>query len=187
MSKRLFVAVKYNADQRFEGVYDFIKHNLRDEDIKWTDYQNLHFTLKFYGRTPGKLIKDINKILGKIAVSTPSFELNIDKLGLFGSQYKPRVIWTGMSEFEQMEAIANKIAEQSEALGFIIDRQNFIPHLTLGRIKGIKHKKYFQDVIKKARERVDFTFSISEFQLLESILTSDGPIYKVISTHKLQK
>jgi len=60
------------------------------------------------------------------------------------------------------------------------DRQNFVPHLTLGRIREIKDKKYFQQLMGRFHEVEIQQQHVNGFNLYESQLLREGPAYTVI-------
>ena len=63
-----------------------------------------------------------------------------------------------------------------ENLGFKKDTR-FHPHVTLARVKFVKDK---QDFIKSLKEiKIEKkSFEITEFKLIKSTLTGEGPIYE---------
>jgi 2'-5' RNA ligase len=63
------------------------------------------------------------------------------------------------------------------SIGYEPDRQNLVPHLTLGRIKEITDKKNFQSVVDTFRDLSSGEMPVREFVLYESILKKEGPIY----------
>ncbi len=72
-----------------------------------------------------------------------------------------------------------------DVIGFARDRQNFVPHLTLGRIKNLTDKPRFQEVIGKIPQKAYIHKSVTELLLYESILHKDGPKYRVIHSFKI--
>ena len=73
-----------------------------------------------------------------------------------------------------------------EIIGFTNDRQNFVPHLTIGRIKKeLKHKRSFQRKIDRFKVHYIQDVDVNEVILFESILKPKGPVYKVIESFSL--
>jgi 2'-5' RNA ligase len=72
-----------------------------------------------------------------------------------------------------------------EQIGWERDRQNFVPHLTIARIKHVPDKKLFQQFIDENRNAFIQEVSVAEFHLYESILLREGPVYKVLETYEL--
>jgi 2'-5' RNA ligase len=73
-----------------------------------------------------------------------------------------------------------------EIVGFENDRQNFVPHLTVGRIKKeLIHKRSFQQKIDPFNSQFIQDVKVNEVILYESILKPTGPVYKVVNCFKL--
>lgn len=181
-NKRLFAAIDIQAGDAFADLYNNLRHILGFHIIKWVDLENIHITLKFFGETPESEIPGIIEALQTSTVGIQPFELNIRQTGIFGSYYQPRVIWFGIDANPMLLKLNDNIRESLEGVGFISDRQNFVPHLTVGRIKEIRDKNHFQEVLAGFREFEFQKSEIKEFHLFESIMLRDGPIYNIIET-----
>lgn len=185
--KRLFIALHFEAQQPLIDLLEKLIRNLKHERINWVRPENLHLTLKFLGETADDRINNVIEVMQQAAYQHSSFAINFDKTGIFGSSYDPRVLWMGCSEpVPQMLSLANTILDGCDAIGFPRDRQNFVPHLTLGRIKGLNDKKFFQEVMKQIPQQLFQQSEVKELRLYESILRKEGPIYVVQKTVTLK-
>jgi 2'-5' RNA ligase len=180
--KRLFVAIKIRPGEEFLRLYYQLKKTFQQEKIKWVETENVHLTLKFLGETAAHEVEDIINALAEARLGIMPFDLVLEGMGIFGSSYNPRVIWFGIKEDKQMSNLAENIFSELELAGFERDRQNFVPHLTVGRIKEISDKKRFQEKLDKIKPGHIQTDRVEEFCLFESILQPEGPVYKVIET-----
>lgn len=178
--KRLFIAIKINPEREFLQLYEELKSQLKYEKITWVSPQNIHITLKFLGETPEYKIVDVASGMKKAVAGTVPFSFRIKGLGIFGSSYQPKVIWVGIENWKELAALGEKIIQEMERLGWQCDRQNFVPHLTLGRIKFIRDKQIFQEVISEYKHVDIQEVDVTEIRLYESILTREGPVYTVI-------
>ncbi|MCF8302394.1 MAG: RNA 2',3'-cyclic phosphodiesterase [Bacteroidales bacterium] len=185
MSKRLFAAIKIKPEPEFLDILSQLQRALKLDKIKWVDPENVHLTLKFFGETNEDLIPDIIEQLDDAAQLASPFSLHIHDVGIFGSSYKPRVIWFNIEEEEQLQALAKNIQDNLKTLGYEPDRQNFVPHLTIGRIKHLKDRHFFQKRIDEHKEKSIQHVDVNEFYLMESILRSQGPLYKVVEKFTL--
>lgn len=185
--KRLFVAVPLQADERLMLLVDNLKNQLHHERINWVNPSNIHLTLKFIGETSEAKLPEIIKILEDCICMHPAFTLDFDKTGIFGSRYEPRIIWLGVSHLpKEIGLLAEDVLNAFDTIGFVRDRQNFVPHLTLGRIKGLIDKPVFQQVISQIPQKTYLQTRVSEVVLYESILRKEGPLYLVQQTFKLK-
>jgi len=183
--KRLFAAIQIVPDERFLSIYSELKYQLRNEKIRWVELSNMHITLKFFGETPIEKIGLINEVFKKIASNHKQLELQLKKTGIFGSRYKPRVIWFGIGKNEYLNSLVQALLTDLEEVGFSCDRQNFVPHLSLGRMKGVKNKVAFQQAIDSVRDVLVQELKVRSFTLFESKLRPKGVVYNAIEVYKL--
>ncbi len=178
--KRLFVAVKIVPDENFLKSYVALRHALQLEKISWVKPDNFHLTLKFLGKTPEEKLPAIRSALQQVAEQTEAFSMKMTGTGIFGSAYKPRVLWFGVENDMAIHQLGETVLNTLDKAGFPRDRQNFVPHLTVGRINKIEHKKIFQEAI--AAHRHDFLqeFPVGKIILYESMLKPSGVVYKVV-------
>ncbi len=182
--KRIFAAIKIEPDADMQLMLAQLEAALAHEKIKWVNTANLHLTLHFFGETPDEKVEEIARALQNVAFTKP-FEIRFTKPGIFGSAYKPRVVWLGLQENAPLIKLENEISLAIQPLGYQPDRQNFVPHLTLGRISKLKDTKYFQKVIANCPTFSSEPQIISEIHLYESILHAAGPQYRIIKTYSL--
>jgi 2'-5' RNA ligase len=176
--KRLFVAIHLKPDPALIALVDALKSGLRHDKINWVNTAQLHLTLKFIGET-NEPIGVFAKAMYAASLGVQAFDLNFDKVGIFGSSYDPRVIWIGSQQQNlMMNRLGENILNEMDAIGFKRDRQNFVPHLTLGRIREIVDKPDFQQIIKTQPQQVFQHTEVNKIILYESILRREGPLYK---------
>jgi len=185
--QRIFAAVKILPDEGLIQLLKYMKQALVQDKVKWVDSGNMHITLKFFGETPEDKVEEIAKALEKIVkpLAPQVFTLQCRGVGIFGSQYKPRVIWLGIKESFELQQLEKEVVKVIEPLGYLPDRQNFVPHLTLGRINFLNDKKYFQHIIDSVKTFSAEPQRIPAFHLYESKLKPTGPEYSIINSYKL--
>ena len=175
--KRLFAAVKINPNENFLKSFRILSSGLKTESIKWVEEHNIHITIKFFGETEERLIPGISEHMKGISKNTPMLNFCLSGLGIFGSSYQPKVIWTGIEPFEQLSSLMKRTRTEMEKIGFESDRQNIVPHLTLGRIKFLKDKELFRKSLEVNRNIRSEPMMVKECILFESILRKEGPEY----------
>lgn len=181
-SKRLFAAVNIHPAESFLNIFNQIKQALRNERITWINTSSIHLTIKFFGETFTDQIPTIDTCLKAATDSFQQFELEVKNTGMFGSKYDPRVIWFGIEDGNQLQQLFLRVSAELKTIGILPDRQNFVPHLTIGRIKELRDKKGFQRVLDQYKEHASGKQIISQMILYESILRREGPLY--IPLHK---
>ncbi|MFC2102354.1 RNA 2',3'-cyclic phosphodiesterase [Bacteroidota bacterium] len=185
--KRLFAAIKTTPDPEFINSYRSLRQALRSHSIKWVEEENLHITIKFFGETNEAMIPDICHVINSVAESVPDFSFSYEGLGIFGSSYKPRVIWAGIHPYEQVSQIIQQIKNELSAVGFSADRQNPVPHLTLGRIRSLQNRQAFQSLLDTHKQISSGSMMAEKLILFESILHRTGPEYHIIDSFPLKK
>jgi RNA 2',3'-cyclic 3'-phosphodiesterase len=184
--KRLFTAIEVHPGTAFMDQFRKLKLQLGHEGIKWVEEHNVHITLKFLGETEESRIPGICRVLEEVASVTDGFSFSLKNLGIFGSSYDPRVIWVGIEPFNDLASLMRVIRERMASVGFEPDRQNLVPHLTLGRIKFINDKKRFREIIAQNKGICSDEFRADRIILFESILKKEGPEYLVLQTFQLK-
>jgi 2'-5' RNA ligase len=184
--KRLFIAFKIHPDQGFLTTFRDLRNAMARQQIKWVDERIIHITLKFLGDTEEKTIPAISGILDKRAMQTHALEIRLKGLGIFGSRYDPRVVWTGIEPWDALASLMKSLREDLIPVGFEPDRQNLVPHLTLGRIRELRDKESFNETLEKYKSVSSVPVLLQEMILYESILHREGPEYIKIRTFQLK-
>ena len=178
--KRLFIAVDVELSNEFRELTQQLQFDLRNDDIVWVKSGLQHLTLRFLGETPDAKIEPITNALSAIANSTLSFDLQLDKMGVFGSKYAPAVLWYGFSEFSLFKNLFENLEKELLPVGFEENYGNFVPHITIGRIKKVDNKKRFWETIEKRQPHFSQTIPVTHLKLMQSKLTNEGPVYKTL-------
>lgn len=135
---------------------------------KWVEPKNIHLTYLFLGDV--KNPKDI--ILKLKDISYRKKGLNVRSLGFFG--YPPKILFAKIKD-KEIEKLHKDICKRLD----IQQEENFIPHITLARIKRVKNRVEFLKKIDNYKGR---KFGILELELclIKSILTPNGPKYSIL-------
>lgn len=184
--KRIFIATEIEISEEFLKEFDIFKMKCNKYfQINWTKLENIHLTLKFIGEINEEVLLKIEKKLDENFKNYRMFESKISKIGMFGSKYNPKIVWLGLENEEKFKELHSNI--ENILNKFKGNEQPFVPHITLGRIKYINDNKLFHqffDDFKKLNIS-EKTFKIEKFNIYESILTKNGPIYKIYKTYNL--
>ena len=177
--KRLFIATDIELSDKFRALTLQLQHDLRNDDIVWVKSHVQHLTLRFLGQTPHTKIEPIAQILSEVT-NTAAFDLHLDKMGVFGSKYAPEVLWYGFTDFSLFKNLFNNLEKQLMDSGFQKNYGNFVPHVTVGRIKKLDHKKRFWETIEKRQPNFSQPIPVRQLKLIQSKLTNEGPVYKTL-------
>jgi len=178
--KRIFIAVKVEAEEALSDIISALKSGLANENIRWTHPENIHITLAFLGDTEEKKTINISSMLKEKCGGSGKFELIIKGLGVFKNLGNPRVLWTGIEFLEKLSKLHSLIINGLRSEGFILEDRYFSPHLTIGRVKYLKDKTALKELIERYQNQKIQKVTVNEVILYESILLPSGPIYKPI-------
>ena len=185
--RKIFLAIRIPIDPMVELMVNELQRNFNFMDVRWVEPQYLHMTIKYFGPTSEKRIKKIVELLSAHLQNNGSFTLSINKLGMFGSRGAPKLLWLGIKEEQQLTDLAKNIQSQLDTLGIYADRQNFVPHITLGRIVKTNSNKFFQKQMAKFKTIDMHPIDVPNIVLLESIISEKGVNYKQIEIFDLIK
>jgi RNA 2',3'-cyclic 3'-phosphodiesterase len=183
--KRLFAAIKIHPSAEFLRVSSLLRNSLQHEHITWVDSKNTHLTLKFFGETDEARIPAIRDALAAACSKSGIFTINIHRTGIFGSRYDPRVIWFGIDPEPGLDLLWKNTISELQLAGWETDRQNLVPHLTVGRIRDLKEKDLFQKILGTYREIQLQQETVTRVILYESILKREGPTYVELGTFEI--
>ena len=150
--------------------------------MRWTPPENVHLTLKFLGEIPEGEIEHIGAALRKVCGDHTPFDASLSSFGAFPSARRARVIWAGAAAgSEELRALAADVEAAFEPLGFGREDRTFVPHVTLGRVRGKPVKLELPAVVPgEAR------FEISRVELMESRLAAGGAVYETLCSLALR-
>lgn len=180
---RLFISVP--IDENIQHELEFLQNQVKKTNLVYATYpnsNNLHITLNFLGNRTESYLQDIIENLEKISFEV--FFVTLEKIELVKSKYH-WLIWVSVKSDKLIE-LAQKICSYLSKFSSQ-PQYNFSPHITIARVKKIlKNSGLLTATIKSLKIR-PLVWKIDKFELVESILNSTGPIYKIIHSFKLKE
>ena len=169
---RCFIGIdlSFEAMKEIERLQKIIKPHFVG---KTTSNKNLHLTLKFLDEIEDATLNEVEKKLSSI--KHQSFELTLNGLGVFSQKFI-KMVWVKVTTVPLQPLIDNYLKDIFEP------EHRFMGHITIARVKKIEDKQSFIKLIN-ATTINKIIFTVREFYLKESILTNEGPIYKVINKY----
>lgn len=182
MSKRLFIAIKPNAEilQGLKSFQDQLKQALPYTGIRWVNPNLMHLTIQFLGETDDKHLIKLSSSLELALKGAETFEQIFQDAGTFGSGRSVRVIWVGAQDTPPLRDIYKRVLEATNILE-LEQKPRFSPHLTLARIADRASSQERSSIFQHMRGLTDLCFGsqkITSIDLVESVLTRSGPVYK---------
>jgi RNA 2',3'-cyclic 3'-phosphodiesterase len=182
--KRLFLAIDITPGKALLEAYDDTRHTLRTEKINWVRQDQMHLTLAFLGDTEDTIIPQLVSGLDPVMKAGHSFTLTLAGLGIFRNIHDPRVIWTGCKAEDELQRIKRETDKILRTMDFEVEDRPFSPHLTLGRIKLMRHQNHLAQLIQIYKDEFFQSGIIRQVVLYESRLTPGGPEYRAV--HKFE-
>ncbi len=185
--KRLFIATKIELQKEYFELVEMMKQKTSFNTITWVKPEVQHLTFRFLGKTPPAKENEIIEMMRSVSLRNSQFNLEINRLGVFGSRYAPKVLWLGFAEQPPLYTLFEDLEKGLSELQFPANYGNFVPHLTLARIKQIENKKRFWQLIENVPTLPKQVIPINEITLYQSRLEKTGPIYTALETCPLQQ
>jgi len=179
--KRIFIALKVNAEIELLRMIASLKDALRNDSVKWTHVDNIHITLAFLGDTQDRIIDEIYPVLNKKCSGYGSFQIILSGCGVFRSLNDPRIIWTGIQLSDKLTGLNSSIISGLKELNIKLEDRPYNPHLTVGRIKHINDIRILESLIARYKNAELQSVNADQVILYESILLPAGPIYKPLA------
>ena len=175
MRKRLFIGSRV----KIKG-FDEIKREISSLGIegKWVEEDNLHFTYRFLGDFEEEKIPSLILALrGKLKLCEAP-RVVYRGVGFFEKKGIPRVLFVKV-ESEGLDKVKSLIDQALLPFGFPLE-EDFVPHVTLLRIKRFKRAIKFKNFVFNMRDFVFGSGKENVVTLFESKLTSKGPVYTAV-------
>lgn len=183
---RTFVALSVNVEQNLKVILHKIRDELKDQKIKWVNFDTLHLTLFFLGETSNDQVADIKTILKTELSSFDQFKITLSGIGMFGGNQNPKVLWLGINHSNELAKLHQIVNDAIKTIGFTPDERGFNPHITIGRIKQLDSPKLLSGVIDRFKYEDFQCNSIDSVTLYSSNLTPKGPIYTPVFKQSLK-
>jgi len=185
---RVFIAVDVEDPvivSRVERLMDALAST--GAPLKLVEPHNLHITLRFIGEVEEWLAGEISsRVLSRLSVFD-RFRVMLRGVGAFPNTVKPRVVWVGAGEGSQRLVEIRRVLEKElRSLGVRGERDDFVPHLTVARVKGLRNVSQLARIIADYSEEEFGWLSVENVRLKKSTLTPRGPIYETIGEVRLK-
>lgn len=149
---------------------------------RWVPVEQLHLTLRFIGEVDGGLFREIREAFAD--VDGGAFDVQVKGFGYFPPRRQPRVLWAGIEPAHEVTALRNRIERALASLGVEPEKRKFAPHITLARLHDTPLVRVTNFLAGNGLYSSS-TFTVSEFHLYSSVLTSKGAIHEIEASYPL--
>jgi RNA 2',3'-cyclic 3'-phosphodiesterase len=179
---RIFIAI---------NLPDSVKKNLSAQQLKWAELpcrwtrkENLHITLAFLGYLNDEELVELCKITREIASRHDPVMIKLNKIIYAPKNQPPRMIWVEGEENQELEKLqkdlANSLPVEKEK-----ENKQYVPHITLGKIKQMEFKIIEPEERPQIDESISLSFEASSIEIMESELKRGGPEYELVESFPL--
>jgi len=146
-----------------------------------------HLTLRFLGETPSERIGSIVERLHAVGRSHAPFDLDLEGVGAFPSEWNPRVVWVGVTRGrEAIVRLAQDVRDVLRDEGSKAEEGPFVPHVTLFRVRSAQDRRAATELFAGSRPTpARRTVRVREFLLKESVLDRHGVTHTTIAAFPL--
>lgn len=143
--------------------------------------ENLHITLHFLGERSAP-----EAIIGAVrGVSHVPFEAEVRGMSSFGAG-PPRVIFANVSDGGGTAELHSAISGNLARAGIVLkEERSYVPHVTIARAGRGSPSAALAKFISSHSSTEFGRFTASSVLVMESTLSSSGPVYKTLCEHKL--
>ncbi|HBC87381.1 MAG TPA: RNA 2',3'-cyclic phosphodiesterase [Lentisphaeria bacterium] len=167
---RLFIAIDMPDELR--GKICEVRRNL--PGVRWVDKEQIHLTLRFIGDSDDENSQRIKSALAEVKFK--SFRLEMDGAGFFPNERRPTVFWIGCKKNSVLTELKKGIDDILEMNGLPPEGRRFVPHITIARLKNIQPGE-IRKLSGMCSGVIPLEFTVPEFMLYSSVLTSGGAIH----------
>lgn len=173
---RTFIALDINSDVKDIAQETISKLMKMGFKASWVKPENMHLTLFFLGDVRESLIDDLAERFHKRFAGFPSFSFDVSGFGFFRFKNMPRVFFLKVIQNKALQTLYLEMRSEMKKLRIPFDDQgNFVPHITLGRVKYSPES--WENLVKDI-STPKITVPVDSVSIYSSTLTPAGPIYK---------
>ncbi len=177
----MFTGIDLSEDVK-ENLERLLTHLRPFAHLHWSAIYNLHITLKFIGELPEARLDEAGAALRGVQ-SRPAIPIAIRQLGWFPNARDPRVFWAGVQGGSALAGLARDTENSLEPLGVAKETREYLPHLTLARIRQPAPLQKLQEAIATLPSVEFGSFSATRFCLYRSQPGPAGTIYTRLSEY----
>ena len=133
---RAFLAIPFNADEheKLKSLQESLATMPALDDFRWMRPKNIHITLRFLGDIEDARAEAAAEALRRAGEGASTFDIPIDRFGVFPHLKRPGVLWVGPSELpEPLAKLEIHLSRYLTEAGFPSREGPFRPHLTIAR------------------------------------------------------
>lgn len=149
---------------------------------RWIEPSDYHITLRFLGDVDGPTARDAFSFLGDIAREPVT--ITLDQIGAFGGD-KPHSVFARVQPTPALTELHAEHERLMRRIGLPPEPRKFVPHVTLGRVKGASPLAVADYLSSRAILR-PISFTAQRFVMYSSRASVGGGPYVVEAAYPLE-
>ncbi|MCE5327475.1 MAG: RNA 2',3'-cyclic phosphodiesterase [Planctomycetaceae bacterium] len=149
--------------------------------LRWVESENLHVTLNFLGEIGDEALHEVCDLVTDVAADHEPFDFTVRGISL-EPRHKPHMFWIGVGEgAAAMAALQRDLTAALAGVGFRAETRAFRPHLTLARLKFVRHPRELVAHVLPFADAIFGACHADCVSVYTSELSSDGSKYTAIA------
>ncbi len=179
MNFRAFVAlpVPDACRDRLAGAAVALRGLDKKQEVRWTEPVSFHVTLAFLDDIHVTDADRLMTLLRAEVAGTPPFRSDFSHVGYFPANARPRLVLAHLAPDEALSALHNQVLRAVRAAGLQVERRAFMPHVTLGRLRGRR-----TPWLEIPPSPLHATLDACELHLYRSDRGAEGARYRIVQT-----
>ncbi len=159
----------------------------RSNAYNWSKPENLHVAVNFVGEIVDREVPEFCQTVKKFVQPFKPFELSLCGVKAFPSNEQPRTIYTAVDEgTEALVHMNRELTKMIQDWGFNKDKNQFVPHVTLGRLRrGQRPDDAIGESLHRLRNHDSGFCNVDAVVVNSSYMDTTGPTYTPMATIKL--
>jgi len=188
--RRIFIAI--NLPESIKEELIAFQERFQELPARWVKKENLHITLAFLGYIKEEKLSQIIEMAKKVALRHDPFSINLIKVCYAPPKVSlPRMVWAVGEKSKELERLQEDVKNSLISLGIPqlekeVER-NFIPHITLARIRKWEFRQMEIDERPEINEEINLKFEVKSIEVMESHLKKTGAEYEVLKSFSLKQ
>jgi 2'-5' RNA ligase len=179
-ASRLFLAVPIPSQIKTSICQFQRRLQTQIPQVRWAQADNLHLTMHFFGPTEQETLEKIKVSMLSVKGCQRSFQVEVEGLGAFPDQRRPRVIWLGLQPMDLLRQLHRNISGHLLRAGVVTEAKPYTPHLTIGRLR--QKAPNLTDLFVSVGQPQLGSLKVDALTLFESHLHSGGAVHNPLIT-----
>ena len=179
MLYRSFIALQLSEASRYQlaELADHYQTLDKYNEISWPAFDNYHLTLAFLGDQAPDDLQRLAEQLDYTVQMNDNTAVTASELSYFPYHSRPSALAAMIHLDSNLERLKNQVEQALRSTWVSYEKRKFIPHVTLGRIRGRKSPR-----LAVPPSYLNLELSCPALNLYRSERRSDGAIYTPLYT-----